>query len=242
MKQPFLILFFLLGLTCNALAQLGFDPKFKAKETLFLQHGKFETICSRMDPEIDSNQIIVLGHGLGAYLIPYFQKCLPSIHAFISINGNFSQLPDLLVQQNSYLVNKLAEPKKNEAKLNLQKAIYAQKSLSIKSKTDSLPYGFAASYWLFLKENGPTTHVGEVVYQRILFLQGNRDYQVPISELEQWKLLGQTYAIRNWTYSSYTKLNHLGLEGEGPSLPDEYLKANNIPYEVILRIAGFVLY
>jgi hypothetical protein len=80
------------------------------------------------------------------------------------------------------------------------------------------------------------------VYQRILFLQCNRDFQVPVSELEQWRLLSQNYAIRNWTFSFFAKLNHLGLEGEGSSLPAEYLKPNNIPYELILRIAGFVLY
>jgi dienelactone hydrolase len=193
-------------------------------------------------PEIDSNQIIVLGHGLGAYFIPYFQKSVPNIHGFISFNGNFSNLSQLLVQQNFYLTTKLAEPQKQEAKLNLQKANYALNALSVKSKSDSLPYGFSASYWLFLKENGPTQHIAEVVYQPILFLQGNRDYQVPISELEQWKNLGQTYAIRTWTFASFPKLNHLGLEGEGPSLPAEYLKPNNIPYEVILRIASFVLY
>lgn len=52
LAAPYFLL--LLFLCPNLLrAQVSYDPKFKAKETIYLlRNGKFQTVCARMDPEL----------------------------------------------------------------------------------------------------------------------------------------------------------------------------------------------
>lgn len=51
MKHQILVFLFIFGISFCSFSQIGFDPKFKAKEVVFLlKSGKYETVCSRMDP------------------------------------------------------------------------------------------------------------------------------------------------------------------------------------------------
>jgi fermentation-respiration switch protein FrsA (DUF1100 family) len=72
----------------------------------------------------------------------------------------------------------------------------------------------------------------------ILILQGERDYQVTMGDFEGWKrAMGD---LSNVTLKSYPALNHLFMEGEGKSTPDEYLEPGNVAAEVIDDIAAWV--
>jgi hypothetical protein len=63
-----------------------------------------------------------------------------------------------------------------------------------------------------------------------------------MSELDKWKKLAQEQNKLDYTFSVYPKLNHLAIEGEGPAVPTDYEKPGNVPYEVILKMASFILY
>jgi fermentation-respiration switch protein FrsA (DUF1100 family) len=97
-----------------------------------------------------------------------------------------------------------------------------------------------AAYILHLNQNSPSKLAVGLNQKKLLFLQGERDYQVPKSELFLWQ-----NALKNnpnASFELYPKLNHLGLEGDKASVPSEYEVAGNIPEYVIKRIARFVLY
>jgi hypothetical protein len=73
----------------------------------------------------------------------------------------------------------------------------------------------------------------------MLFLQGERDFQVNMKDFGIWKsALG---GRKNVAFHSYPAFNHLFMAGEGPSTPAEYRKAGNVDGAVVNDIAAFVL-
>jgi hypothetical protein len=75
--------------------------------------------------------------------------------------------------------------------------------------------------------------------QRILVLQGERDYQVTMTDFGGWKkaLDGSSFA----TLKSYPALNHLFVSGEGKSKPAEYMQpGRHMDAQVIDDIAKWI--
>jgi dienelactone hydrolase len=99
-----------------------------------------------------------------------------------------------------------------------------------------------ANYTSSLQSNGPAQALQTKLPERILFIQGGRDAHVALSELDKWKKMALEQKKLDYTFSVYPKLNHLAIEGEGAALPADYEKAGNVPYEVILKMASFILY
>lgn len=60
----------------------------------------------------------------------------------------------------------------------------------------------------------------------MLIPQGGRDYQVTAKDLAGWK--SGLAARTNVTFKDYPKLNHLFIEGEGASYPDEYEEEGHV--------------
>lgn len=76
----------------------------------------------------------------------------------------------------------------------------------------------------------------------MLFLQGERDYQVLPEELGLWKTwVDEAGGNANTAFISYPGLNHIFHEGEGEPSPAEYAVQGRIPAKVIDDIAGFIL-
>jgi hypothetical protein len=72
----------------------------------------------------------------------------------------------------------------------------------------------------------------------LLILQGERDYQVTMTDFALWKTaVGSAKGV---VMKSYPSLNHLFVAGEGKSLPTEYSKPGHVAPAVIDDIAKFV--
>lgn len=72
----------------------------------------------------------------------------------------------------------------------------------------------------------------------MLLLQGERDYQVTMTDFRIWqKKLGKKKQV---TLISYPSLNHLFISGEGPATPQEYLKKGIVSEQVADDIAKFI--
>jgi fermentation-respiration switch protein FrsA (DUF1100 family) len=102
---------------------------------------------------------------------------------------------------------------------------------------ENLPLNIPASYWLYLRKYDPVKTLKKLKLP-VLILQGERDYQVTMKDFEIWQkaLSGK----RHVSFKSYGKLNHLFMEGEGKSVPEEYNKPTHIPFYVIQDIAEWV--
>jgi len=166
----------------------------------------------RSQPNIDSQQVYLLGHSMGAYLAPRIAQADSEIAGIIMMAGNVRPILELAREQLQYL---------NAPPETLQQ----------------LESAAPASYWEDLKTYNPVASAQQLKMP-ILILQGERDYQVTMKEFELWKegLQGK----ENVLFQNYPKLNHLFLEGEGKSYPAEYNQPGHIPDYVFTDIADFV--
>jgi dienelactone hydrolase len=192
------------------------------------------------DKRINPKQIFIAGHSQGGFMLPYFTKACPKIKGVISLAGNYSNVVNLMAYQFEYLKQFLPDSASIQAyDVMIKKAEYMKRNISSNQiNKDSMIPGLTMPYVRDMMANGPEKlHV--VLHKKpALFIQGDRDYQVPMSEFELWKKAMQKSCCS--TFISYPKLNHLLMEGEGISKPTEYNKPNNVPEYVVDEIATWV--
>ena len=97
--------------------------------------------------------------------------------------------------------------------------------------------GMPVPYLLDLKGYDPVTEAKKLTAP-MLFLQGERDFQVTMKDLALWKagLAGR----KDITFKSYPALNHLFVAGEGKSTEAEYRKPGHVAPEVVDHIAKWM--
>lgn len=166
----------------------------------------------RSQPGIDPERVYLLGHSLGAYLAPRIAQDDPAIAGVIMLAGNVRPIWEIAAEQLEYLN---APP----------------------DRLEQLAAGVPASYREDLETYDPVATARQLEMP-FLVLQGERDYQVTMREFELWQ--SGLDGNGDVTFRSYPKLNHLFLEGEGPSLPAEYNRPGRIPDYVFADIADFV--
>ena len=97
--------------------------------------------------------------------------------------------------------------------------------------------GAPASYWLDLRGYRPAA-VAATLRMPMLVLQGERDYQVTMTDFAAWKqALGGRPDVELRTYPA---LNHLFVAGSGPSVPAEYAARAHVDSSVINDIATWI--
>ncbi len=190
---------------------------------------------------VDKEKVFVLGHSLGAYLAPRIAARDINIKGIIMMAANARALEDLVYDQYKYLYKKdgLSKAEKMDLR-NLRKRVKRVKHLdNYLSKTEKpdLPLTNDVNFWK-AANNYDQIKTAKEISQPILLMQGLRDYQVSPKEFKIWKR--KLRSKKNVTFKSYQKLNHLFLEGEGMSYPDEYEKQGNIPQYVISDIAQWI--
>jgi fermentation-respiration switch protein FrsA (DUF1100 family) len=92
-------------------------------------------------------------------------------------------------------------------------------------------------YWLSINAYDQIEEIRSVDCG-ILILQGERDYQVTMEDFQLWKNTLEGY--EKVVFRSYPKLNHLFMEGEGPSYPNEYRVEGRVATYVIRDIAEWI--
>ncbi|HTB07774.1 MAG TPA: DUF3887 domain-containing protein [Bacteroidia bacterium] len=191
-------------------------------------------------PDVDSNRIYILGHSLGAMLAPRIAEECPKIKKVIMMAGNARSLLDILPEQMKYLesIDSANIAGENE-KAKWDKEITVAKSDDLKPNTpDSLlPFKMDAMYWIDLNHYDQVK-TAEGLTVPVLIMQGERDYQVTMTDFNLWKESLSTKP--NVEFKSYPKLNHLFIEGVGKSVPAEYKKPGNVPDYVINDLANWI--
>jgi fermentation-respiration switch protein FrsA (DUF1100 family) len=93
------------------------------------------------------------------------------------------------------------------------------------------------SYFLSLRGYRPA-EAAAGLSMPMLVLQGDRDYQVTVADLEGWK---RALASRSGvTTKRYPALNHLLIAGSGTPRPGEYQTPGHVAEEVVADIVTFV--
>jgi dienelactone hydrolase len=195
----------------------------------------------RKEKAIDPKRIFVLGHSLGATMAPRIAEQDERIAGLILLAGSSRPMEDAVLEQIQYiysLLGTLTDDRKEELeKLKKQVARVKDPKLAPDTPALELPLGVPATYWLALRAYDCIATAAKVKRPMIV-LQGERDYQVTMEDFNGWKKsLESRKEVR---LKSYPKLNHLFMEGEGKSKPQEYEKPGFVSEEVINDIAEWV--
>ena len=190
---------------------------------------------------IDPQRIFVLGHSLGGMLAPRIAAFVPEHSAepagfagIIMMAANARSLPDLMEEQVDYLIS-------------AEGGISAQEATSIKEACDKIRdgrldadevvLGASSIYWEDLMGYDQVAAASELELP-ILILQGERDYQVTMTDFGLWKEAFE--GKQNAVFKSYPSLNHLFIKGVGNSLPAEYQVPGNVHEQAVDDIAEWI--
>lgn len=196
----------------------------------------------RADPKVDPARVYLLGHSQGGMTAPRAAAQLGQAPAGLVMMAAPSRpLEDAIARQFEYIARSdgTFTPIEGMQIEAIKKQVERVKASDLAPDTAKslLPLGLSGSYWLDLRAH-PAPEVAKTLPIPMLFLQGERDYQVEMEDLAGWKsaLAGRA----DVTFKSYPSLNHLFLPGTGPSTPEEYKTPGHIPKEVIDDIAAWM--
>lgn len=185
----------------------------------------------RGQAEVNGRRVFLVGHSLGGYVAPRIAEEDGKLAGIVLMAGNARPLEDLLVEQVIYMGI-------TGQQLDNAKALQAKVKKVEPGDEDSPAFGgVPVSYWVDLKEYDPAGAAKKLAIP-MLILQGERDYQVTMSDFARWK--AAVGSAKGVVMKSYPTLNHLFVAGEGKSLPAEYSKPGHVAQAVLDDIANFV--
>jgi pimeloyl-ACP methyl ester carboxylesterase len=185
--------------------------------------------------------IFIIGHSLGGMLAPEIAMANPEVAGIIMLAGNARPFAELIVAQTEYLLGADGLQETDEkamSELREQIEILDKFDSGIDIGDQPLPLKLPKAYWRSVLDYDQLA-VMKSVKIPVLILQGERDYQVTMEDFELWKRT--TIGMGNVTFQSFPKLNHLFLEGEGPSYPSEYDIESNVPTYVTDTIVNWII-
>jgi hypothetical protein len=191
----------------------------------------------RQTANINPDKVFVLGHSLGGMLAPRIGQADQKLAGLVILAGATTPLEDLMLVQTKYILSLDGSISAEDQQTldELAKQVEAVKKLTASSTEGVL--GAPAGYWLDLRDYKPA-ELAKTLKQPLLILQGERDYQVTMSDFQVWKdaLAGQA----NVQFKSYVELNHLFIAGQGKSSPQEYEQAGHVAEAVVKDIAAWI--
>lgn len=190
-----------------------------------------------MQDVIPSGKVFLLGHSFGGVMAPAIAARAPRVRGIVIMAGAVTPIEDIVRRQIAYLRTVYGnnnKPQLDEWKQQWDELEKVKSSGAPNARTHAM--GASLRYWKRLDELNPR-HTVPAIICPTLVLQGERDYQVTMQEFELWKdILPESSA----SFISYPALNHLFIEGTGPSVPEEYRRKGNIPPYVIDDIARWI--
>jgi dienelactone hydrolase len=244
------------GLASQGIAVLRYDKRTKVygaemKSELDTLTVKEETIDDALEavallreqPEIDAQQIFVLGHSLGGFLAPRIGAADQNIRGLIVLAGSARPFEDVILDQMTYILSlSIPDPAVREQqleKLKQQVELVKDPKRLPAAKASDLPLHVPAAYWIDLNAYQPEK-VAQTLKQPMLFLQGGSDYQVTRADLQIWQdALGERDDVQ---FILYPGLSHIftPVEGGQKATPASYTVPGHVAEEVLNDIGYWI--
>ncbi len=194
----------------------------------------------KKNPDFKDSKVFIAGHSLGAMCAPLIASKSKQINGIVLLAGNARPLEDVVLEQYNYIfgLDSIDQEERKEIDKLIAQSIIVKTPKALKTaKAEDLPLNIEPKYWeSLLKYN--QVQVAKKLKQPILILQGERDYQVTMTDFNLWK---QNLSDKPKNqFISYPTLNHLFMKGEGKSSPSEYDKQGNVDFQVITDISNWV--
>ena len=186
--------------------------------------------------EIDPKKIFLLGHSLGAVAAPRIAKETSFIAGIIYLAGNARPFEDVIAEQMAFVLPLQLPKKQSDSLLTIvTKQIAMIKHNDFNDSTTQLPLGLSGVYWKDIK-NYDQLATAKSLAMPMLFLQGEKDYQVTMKDFDLWKKA--LVQKKNAQFISYPGFFHLFMNGEGK--PSDYEKTGHISEKVISDISAWI--
>lgn len=192
----------------------------------------------RAQPEVDPRRVYALGHSLGGYIMPRIAQEDGRLAGAIFAEGNARRIEDVSLAQTAFLLEAKGGATSDERRRFELMQGEAERVRTLQPRKDNPPIllGLPVEYFLDLKAYDPVAEAKRAGLP-MLFLQGERDFQVTLEDFRLWKT---GLAGARAEFHTYPALNHLLIAGEGAPSPAEYRKPGNVAPEVVEDIASWL--
>lgn len=238
------------GLAAQGIATLRFDKETFAhsiqtalSKNLTVREEVMDDVVSSLEllrttNGIDPKRIFILGHSQAGALAPRIAKLAPDLSGLIVMAGPTRRLEDVILEQINYLASlddTITDVER--ARIKDARCQFARAKSANLSFTDPPIFGAPPSYWLDLRDYDMFRTAREIP-QPMLILQGERDYQVGMTDFERWQ--DELAARPHVTCKSYPGLNHFFIVGQGKPSLEELRTRGQMSATVIDDIADWV--
>ena len=189
--------------------------------------------------EVNPKKVFLIAHSLGGYAMPRIAAQDGKLAGAVILAGKSRPIEDVVLDQNEYMLELRngGGREERERLQGLKEEVAKVKALGPGRNNPPVVLGLPVDYLLDLKNYNPAAEAARL-NMPMLFLQGQRDIQVTLKDLDRWKaaLTGKKTA----TFKTYPSLNHLFIEGSGPGSPAEYRRPGNVAAEVLNDISKWL--
>lgn len=199
-------------------------------------------------PEVNQDQIYVLGHSQGGYALPRIlqEDKNRQIAGGIVVAGPSGKFQDLMLWQQQQALErakKQGAPAEQIEALKANLAFWEQQIGLINNPAyskENIPKEFQIgnAYWWYELRDYVPAQLAAAQDVPLFIMQGEKDLQVPASQLKNWK--GALSKRENVTYKLYPNLTHLLVDYEGEPNFSEYAIPANVPETFIGDIADWI--
>ena len=190
----------------------------------------------RAQPEVDARRVALLGHSLGGMLAPRIAAGDPALAGLVILAGNTRPLDVPSPEQVDDLVSAGSATRAQAGAIKAAMAKVRELDPGKPPAAGTLFLGTSGPYWLDLAGYDPAAAAARLGIP-VLVLQGERDGQVTAKDFEGWK--AALAAAPGAICRLFPKLNHLFVEGDGPSTPAEFEREGHVSVEVLEEIAAW---
>ena len=191
---------------------------------------------------VSRNRVVIIAHSLGAALGPRIAANCPGFGGMVLLAGPSRSLDHVLFDQFQYLLA-IAGKNREETAAELAE-LMSGFSLALTpagASAEQLAFsGMRAprSYWADVARYEPLAAMHQAPHVPVFVLQGDRDYQVGVSEYRAWKRLLR--ARPDASCKLYPSLDHRFQAGEGLPTPADYGRPGHVSRQVIEDIATWI--
>jgi pimeloyl-ACP methyl ester carboxylesterase len=251
-NKPFLDI--ALGLAARGIATVRYDKRtrdhpqsFNPRTATLTQEYVPDALAAirllQHQPAVDPHRVFVLGHSQGGTYAPLIAKRAPEVAGVILLAAGAESIGAAMLRQLRYLATLPgtigSQAKAELPQLTREVAEIDDPAVLQKDKPGTVLLGGAgpAYYLSGLRYNEVAT--ARSIPQPLLFLQGDRDYQVTVADdLDVW--LKGLAGRKGVTVVRFPKADHLFLDGTGAPTPLEYQKPGHVDPKVIATIASWI--
>lgn len=221
--------------------QVAATPEFTPTEE-YVPHAVagVEILCGLQT--VDDDHVFVIGHSMGGKFAPRVATAAGSaVAGLVVLAGDTVPMQWSMVRVIEHLAK--VDPATAALLPTVEAAtehaeLVDSADLSPATPAAKLPFGMPAPYWLDMRAYDPVA-VAAKLDLPMLFIQGERDYQLTIDgDLAGWRAgLSDRPEV---TFRTYAADDHMFFPGSGPSLPKDYARPHHVDPEVIADISDWL--